>query len=143
MTVTSRSNREMLEQFGLLADEDLAALLGLSVKSLKNRPRDQLPEIVKVGRRRFFKEASVREWLGLPEKPAVVPKVAPPPPPPRKHSLPLEGIRPAMVELRRLESTLDRLTEANRSNDTGRRYLKLASFSVSQAVLALEAAVVE
>jgi hypothetical protein len=57
MTVTSRSNRDMLEQFGLLADEDLAALLGLTVKSPQNRPRDQLPEIVKVGRRRFFKEA--------------------------------------------------------------------------------------
>jgi hypothetical protein len=133
----------MLEQFGLLADEDLAALLGLSVKSLKNRPRDQLPEIVKVGRRRFYKEASVREWLGLPEKPDVVAKGAPPPPPPpRKHSPPIEGNRPALVQLRRLESTLDRLTEANRSNDAGRRYLKFASFSVAQAVAALEEAAI-
>jgi hypothetical protein len=97
MTVTSRSNREMLEQFGLLADEDLAALLGLSVKSLKNRPRHQLPEIVKVGRRRFYKEASVREWLGLPEKPDVVPKAAPPPPPPTaKAQPPYRGYSPCL-----------------------------------------------
>jgi hypothetical protein len=47
-----------------------------------------------------------------------------------------------LVQLRRLESTLDRLTEANRSNDTGRRYLKFASFSVAQAVAALEEAAI-
>jgi hypothetical protein len=139
MTVTSRSNREMLEQFGLLADEDLAALLGLTVKSLQNRPRDRLPEIVKVGRRRFFKEASVREWLGLPEKSPAVAQAAPV----RKSRLPIDGVRPALVELRRLESTLDQLMEANRSNDTGRRYLKFASFSVSQAVAALEGAIAD
>jgi hypothetical protein len=41
----------------------LAALLGMTVKSLKNRPRSDLPEFVKAGRRRLFKEASVRAHL--------------------------------------------------------------------------------
>jgi hypothetical protein len=44
-------------------EEDLAALLGMTVKSLKNRPRSDLPEFVKAGRRRLFKEASVRAHL--------------------------------------------------------------------------------
>jgi hypothetical protein len=138
MSGTSRSNREMLEEFGLLSDEDLAALLGIGVKSLHHRPRDQLPESVKVGRRRYFKEASVREWLGVPEKPAAAPSATL-----RKRSAPIDGIRPALVELRRIESTLERLMDANRSNDTGRRYLKFASFSVAQAAAALERAIAD
>jgi hypothetical protein len=43
---------DLLERFGLIAEEDLACLLGISVKSLKNRPRSDLPEFVKAGRRR-------------------------------------------------------------------------------------------
>jgi hypothetical protein len=54
---------DLLERFGLITEEDLAALLGMTVKSLKNRARSDLPEFVKAGRRRLFKEASVRAHL--------------------------------------------------------------------------------
>lgn len=57
------SERELLERFGLVAEEDVATLLGLSVKTLKNRPRSDLPAFVKSGRRRLFVEKSVREYL--------------------------------------------------------------------------------
>jgi hypothetical protein len=54
---------DLLERFGLITEEDLAALLGISVGTLKNRPCSDLPEFVKAGRRRLFKEASVRTHL--------------------------------------------------------------------------------
>lgn len=64
---------ELLDRFGLITEENLAALLGIGVLALGNRPRSKLPEFVKTGRRKLFKEASVRELLGiegplLPEK---------------------------------------------------------------------------
>ena len=49
----------------------MAALLGIGVKSLKNRARSQLPEFVKNGRRRLFKGSSVRELLGVEDGPLV------------------------------------------------------------------------
>lgn len=55
--------RDMLEKFGLVAEEDLAAMLGVSVKTLKNRPISELPTFAKVGRRRLFKADSVREYI--------------------------------------------------------------------------------
>lgn len=57
------SNAQLLKQFGLVAEEDVAKLLGVSVKTLKNRRRDDLPEFVKAGRRRLFKEDSVKAYL--------------------------------------------------------------------------------
>jgi hypothetical protein len=54
---------EWLKEFGLVPEEDFAAMLGVSVKTLKNRPRDQLPEFAKVGHRRLFKVESVREYF--------------------------------------------------------------------------------
>lgn len=36
------SNAQLLKQFGLVAEEDVAKLLGVSVKTLKNRRRDDL-----------------------------------------------------------------------------------------------------
>jgi hypothetical protein len=69
------TNRELLEQFGLMAEEDLATLMGSGVKSLQHRARSELPPFVKAGRRRLYPEASVREWLGLPAKP-VAPTVS-------------------------------------------------------------------
>jgi hypothetical protein len=53
----------LLERFGLVAEEDLATLLGVSVKTLKNRPRAELPAYVKAGRRRLFKADAVKEYL--------------------------------------------------------------------------------
>ena len=61
----------LLERYGLITEEHLAALIGIGVQSLRNRHRSQLPKSVKVGRRRFFKEASVREMLGIEEAPLV------------------------------------------------------------------------
>ena len=53
----------LLERFGLITEEDLAALLGCSVKTLRNRARAELPAFVKAGRRRLYKEESVREFI--------------------------------------------------------------------------------
>lgn len=60
------SEKELLERFGLMTEEQLATLLGITVPSLRNRPRERLPEFRKEGRRKLFIEASVREFLGLP-----------------------------------------------------------------------------
>lgn len=54
---------KLMERLGLIPEEDLAAMLGVTVKTLKNRPRSDLPEYVKAGRRRLFVEESVREYL--------------------------------------------------------------------------------
>ena len=53
----------MLDRFGLIEEQAFAAMIGVAPKSLKNRPRSDLPEFVKVGRRRLFVEQSVREYL--------------------------------------------------------------------------------
>lgn len=53
----------LMERLGLIPEEDLAKLLGVSVKTLKNRPRENLPQYVKAGRRRLFKMDSVRDYL--------------------------------------------------------------------------------
>lgn len=63
MAATSVNNKALLERFGLIAEADLAALLGVTVKTLKNRKRDELPDFVKAGRRRLFVEESVRDFL--------------------------------------------------------------------------------
>lgn len=56
-------NIDLLNRFGLVAEEDVARLLGVSVKTLKNRSRYDLPDFVKSGRKRLFKEESVRQYL--------------------------------------------------------------------------------
>lgn len=65
---TRVQEKELLKHFGLVTEEQLATLLGITVPSLRNRPRDKLPEFRKNGRRRLFVEASVREFLGLPSR---------------------------------------------------------------------------
>lgn len=57
------TNAQLLKHFGLVAEEDVAKLLGVSVKTLKNRRREDLPAFVKAGRRRLYKEESVRAYL--------------------------------------------------------------------------------
>lgn len=54
---------EWLKEFGLVPEEDFAAMLGVSVKTLKNRARSDLPDFAKVGHRRLFKADSVREYI--------------------------------------------------------------------------------
>jgi len=55
---------DWLKEFGLVPRADFAAMLGISEKTLQNRPRDQLPgEVVRVGNRTFYKADAVREFL--------------------------------------------------------------------------------
>ena len=58
-----RQEQDLLKHFGMVSEEQLAVLLGVSRKTLQNRPIDKLPEFVKQGRRRLFPEAAVREFL--------------------------------------------------------------------------------
>lgn len=60
-----KADKELLDRFGLVTEESLARLLGVTVKTLKNRPRDDLPKFVKRSHRRLFLAASVKEFLGL------------------------------------------------------------------------------
>jgi hypothetical protein len=60
---TRVNEKELLERFGLVTEQALATILGVKVKTLKNRPADKLPKFRKEGRRRLFEEESVREFL--------------------------------------------------------------------------------
>ena len=60
-----KADKELLDRFGLVTEESLAKLLGVTVKTLKNRGREDLPRFVKKGHRRLFVEASVKEYLGI------------------------------------------------------------------------------
>lgn len=57
------SEAQLLKRFGYVSEEDVAKLLGVTVKTLKNRRREDLPEFVKSGRRRLFKETAVLSYL--------------------------------------------------------------------------------
>ena len=60
----SERTSEWLGKFGLVPRRDLAAMLGVSEKTLQNRPRNRQPaEIVRVGNSTFYTEASVRAFL--------------------------------------------------------------------------------
>ena len=50
-------------KFGLVPDEDFAAMIGVKVQSLKNRPKTNLPSYVRAGRRWLFNADSVRAYL--------------------------------------------------------------------------------
>ena len=55
--------RELMDRFGLMPEEELATLLGITVKTLKNRRHADLPAFVKAGRRRLFRAESVQAYL--------------------------------------------------------------------------------
>jgi hypothetical protein len=59
--MTAASEKDMLDKFDLVSEAALANLLGITVESLRNRPRGQLPEFFKSGRRRLYRAESVRE----------------------------------------------------------------------------------
>lgn len=63
MPTTARQQNDLLKHFDKVTEEQLAALLGVKVKTLKNRPRADLPAFKKVGHRRLFDGESVREFL--------------------------------------------------------------------------------
>lgn len=54
---------DVLKRMGYLSEGELAELLGVSIKTLKNRPRAQLPPFAKAGHRRIFREADVLDFL--------------------------------------------------------------------------------
>jgi hypothetical protein len=53
----------LLREFDLLTEQDLAVLLDVKPKTLRNRPFSDLPEFVTVGRRRLFYRKSVAAYL--------------------------------------------------------------------------------
>ena len=55
--------KHLLERFNLITEDDLASLLGVSVKTLKNRPHRDLPSFVTAGRKRLFKADAVEDYL--------------------------------------------------------------------------------
>lgn len=55
--------KDLLQRLGYIPEDELANLLGISVRTLKNRPLSNQPAYVKAGRRRLYEEASVREFL--------------------------------------------------------------------------------
>lgn len=59
----TKGSTDTLQRFGLVSEQDVAALLGITVESLRHRPHDQLPAFFKSGRRRLFKEDAVREFI--------------------------------------------------------------------------------
>jgi len=54
---------EVLEKLGYMTEDDLAGVLGVTVKTLKNRARVNLPPYVKAGHRWLFKTEAVKEYL--------------------------------------------------------------------------------
>jgi hypothetical protein len=63
MANTTRQEQDLLKHFDKVTEEQLAVLLGITVKTLKNRASADLPAFKKVGRRRLFDGESVREYL--------------------------------------------------------------------------------
>jgi hypothetical protein len=60
--------RAMLAEFGLMSETDLATLLGVQVKTLRNRPFSELPDFTTAGRERLYYRASVALFLRKPGK---------------------------------------------------------------------------
>jgi hypothetical protein len=58
-----KAESETLQRFGLVSEQEVAALLGITVESLRNRPLEQLPAFFKSGRRKLFREEAVKEFI--------------------------------------------------------------------------------
>lgn len=63
--VTAETDRSiaLLDEFGLMSEQDLACLLGKNVRTLRNTPVADLPAFTTAGRRRLFYKDSVRQFL--------------------------------------------------------------------------------
>jgi hypothetical protein len=53
----------LLAEFGLITEKQLAVLLGVDIKTLKNRPRSELPVFSRTGRQRLFHKDAVQAYL--------------------------------------------------------------------------------
>lgn len=63
MPSTTPQQDDLLKHYGLVSEEQLAAILGITPKTLQNRRPEKLPKFIKQGRRRLFLEDSVRDYL--------------------------------------------------------------------------------
>lgn len=62
--MSESTEQDMLKHFDKITEEQLATLLGVKVKTLRNRASADLPAFKKVSRgRRLFDGESVREFL--------------------------------------------------------------------------------
>jgi hypothetical protein len=66
---SEEKRRAMLAEFGLMSETDLATLLGVQVKTLRNRPFSELPDFTTAGRERLYYKASVSLYLRKQAKP--------------------------------------------------------------------------
>jgi hypothetical protein len=53
----------LLNEFNVMTEEQLATLFGVEVKTLKNRPADDLPPFSRTGGKRLFFKTDVLEFL--------------------------------------------------------------------------------
>jgi len=63
MSAARQKQDSTLQRFGLVSEQEVANLLGITVESLRNRPLDRMPAFFKSGRRRLFREEAVREFI--------------------------------------------------------------------------------
>src|SRR5436190_24047259 len=59
----AQERQQLLATFDLITEEQLAMLLGVEVKTLKNRDQRDLPAFSKVGNKRLFFKADVVKYL--------------------------------------------------------------------------------
>jgi hypothetical protein len=55
--------RRLLDEFDVITEDDLAVVLDVVPKTLKNRPRSKLPKFSRVGRERLFHKDDVKAFL--------------------------------------------------------------------------------
>jgi len=58
----STRRRELLKKHGIVLDEEIAALEDCTLKTFRNRPRSQKPEMFKFGRQQATTEEKLREF---------------------------------------------------------------------------------
>jgi hypothetical protein len=62
-SISETRRKELLDRFGLISEDDLALMLGISIKTLKNKPITDLPEHTLIGRKRFYYVKSIEMKL--------------------------------------------------------------------------------
>ena len=59
----TQERQRLLDKFDVITEEELAVLLDVTVKTLKNRDQRDLPAFSKVGNKRLFFKADVVKYL--------------------------------------------------------------------------------
>lgn len=60
--VTDRT-LQLLDEFDLVSEDDYAAAVGTTPKTLRNTPHVDLPAFVRIGRKRFFIKSSIKQRI--------------------------------------------------------------------------------